>query len=264
MKIAIRACGYADETGFGGSRTGFVWQPVAESERRWKHVSDAPYDRFGRLDPLSKYTLVAAEMLGLPALPPEPHPAWALCSATREGCLSVDAEFLRGVNRTGAGSPSLFPYTLPSSGMAEVAIRYRITGPNVCLIGGTDCAFEALREGCLWLQERAATSCVCLIGDAVSPDAGACLRRPAGCAAAAFLLEAVFAADEAPLPLAVIESTPVLPEAASPARANAQELYAFLRGADGLDPLIFRPHAAGSSNSLTVRRVATTPGSESL
>ena len=66
-ELFITACGYVDETGFGNARFRRAWaRPEDAADLRWGLISEAPNDRFGRLDALSKYAVAAGEMLDLP------------------------------------------------------------------------------------------------------------------------------------------------------------------------------------------------------
>ena len=189
MAVLVTARGFADATVFGGSRTGGAWkQAPAGRPVRWRMVSDVPCERFGRLDRLSRHALMAAEMLGLPVPAPGPRTDYAICVGTQHGCISVDADFYRSISQPGGASPLLFTYTLPSSAMAEIAIRHSITGPNICLLAGPGSAAAALSEGIALIERADAAACVCVACDAVSTGA-ACSEVAEACFAAAFLLQ---------------------------------------------------------------------------
>ena len=49
--------------------------------------------------------------------------------------LSTDVEYWKGRGAGGGPSPTLFAYTLPSAAIGEIAIRHRLTGPNLCFVG---------------------------------------------------------------------------------------------------------------------------------
>src|SRR5215212_4071054 len=100
--------------------------------------------RFGRLDFVSRLALVAVESLGVnfEALPRD---RIGICLAVRAGSLTTDVEFWNGRDAVGGPSPTLFAYTLPSSAIGEIAIRYRLTGPNLCFVGSETIAVSEAR-----------------------------------------------------------------------------------------------------------------------
>src|SRR2546422_8449410 len=104
--------------------------------------------RFGRLDLASQLSLLAVEALGSPwkSLPREHI---GLCLAAWAGSLSTDLEYWRRRDEAGGPSPTLFAYTLPSAALGEVAIRHRLTGPNLCFVGGDD---WVLSEAADWIR----------------------------------------------------------------------------------------------------------------
>src|SRR5207244_12229167 len=90
--------------------------------------------RFGRLDLLSQLALLAVEPLAhfFDAMKREHI---AICLSAQVGSLSTDVEYWRGREGDGGPSPTLFAYTLPSAAIGEIAIRHRLTGPNLCFVG---------------------------------------------------------------------------------------------------------------------------------
>jgi len=97
--------------------------------------------RFGRMDLASQLALLAVEALGLD-FQAWPRDRIGICLAARSGSLAADLDFWSGRDAAGGPSPTLFAYTLPSAAIGEIAIRHRITGPDLCLVGGD----AALRE----------------------------------------------------------------------------------------------------------------------
>src|SRR5262245_5942487 len=90
--------------------------------------------RFGRMDLMSQLVLLAVEWLGI-AFGTLPRERIATCLARRSGSVSTDVEYWKGRNTPGGLSPTLFTYTLPSAAIGEIAIRHRLTGPNLCFVG---------------------------------------------------------------------------------------------------------------------------------
>jgi len=266
MSAVITAGGYADETGFGGSSTRFIWKQTGQQAVRWRSVSDVRFERYGRLDVMSKHALIAADMLGLAASPPRSLNDWAICAATACGSVDVDTEFCRSIGQPGGASPALFTYTLPSCAMAEIAIRYRITGPNVCLLCGDDSAFAVLREGLGLIESGDAAACVCVVADGVTPAAAECTGCPAGKLGAAFLLESEAAArDNGHPPMAALDAcqgSPAAHAAFGPgSRQVAKGLYEFLHQPEGSGPCILRP-TDSAAHALIARRLVDHPPEE--
>ena len=69
----------------------------------------------------------------------------------------------------GGPSPTLFAYTLPSAAIGEIAIRHRLTGPNLCFVGDSG---DVLPEAVDLLRRGEADACVCLYCQVVSAEAG--------------------------------------------------------------------------------------------
>ncbi|MEJ0090248.1 MAG: hypothetical protein WDM80_10945 [Limisphaerales bacterium] len=124
--------------------------------------------RFGRLDLMSQLALLAVEKLGVnfDSLPRE---RIAICLAAKAGSLSTDVEFWKGRNALGGPSPTLFAYTLPSAAIGEIAIRHRLTGPNLCFVGNSQ---DVLPEAADLLWRGEADACVCLYCQVISADGG--------------------------------------------------------------------------------------------
>src|SRR3954469_23925701 len=80
--------------------------------------------RFGRMDLLSQLALLSVEWLAIDFEKLE-RARIGVCMAVSAGSLSTDIEYWKGRNDVGGPSPSLFAYTLPSSAIGEIAIRYR-------------------------------------------------------------------------------------------------------------------------------------------
>jgi 3-oxoacyl-(acyl-carrier-protein) synthase len=142
-------------------------------------------NRFGRMDLPSQLSLLAVEKLSVD------FDAFArnrigLCLAVRGGSLSTDVEYWRGRNDAGGPSPMLFAYTLPSAPIGEIAIRYRITGPDLCLWGGAD---QALAEARDWFRRGEIDGCICVACDAITPAAAEMIQGPPAAEACALFLQ---------------------------------------------------------------------------
>ena len=93
--------------------------------------------RFGRMDLASQLALLAVEPFAK-HFDSMPRERIAICLATRASSLSTDVEYWKGRDAAGGPSPTLFTYTLPSAAIGEIAIRHRLTGPNLCFVGSFD------------------------------------------------------------------------------------------------------------------------------
>lgn len=136
-------------------------KPVTEVEVRDARLGA----RFGRMDLMSQLALLAVEPLAIhfEALS---RARLAICLAAPSGSLATDAAFWSGRDDAGGPSPTLFTYTLPSAAIGEIAIRHRLTGPNLCLVGDGD---DLLPEAEGWLHDGEADGCVCVLVNVVSP-----------------------------------------------------------------------------------------------
>jgi hypothetical protein len=173
--MVISAFGFVDGRNFGGSLLGGAIKTlplIPFDELHWDIFSERHYKRYGRLDILSRYSMVAVELLGLPEFE-SPQGDMALVMGTRNGCLAVDLDFRTSMDQDGGGSPLLFMYTLHNACMGEIAIRYNITGPNLCLMAGEESGLAAIWEGMRLIRCGEASSCICLAADALGNQAGA-------------------------------------------------------------------------------------------
>ena len=124
--------------------------------------------RFGRLDLASQLALLAVETLGV-NFDSFLRERIAICLTAKAGSLTTDVEFWRGRDAVGGPSPTLFAYTLPSAAIGEIAIRHRLTGPNLCFVSD---GREVLPEAIDLLQRSEADGCVCVCVEAISTTAG--------------------------------------------------------------------------------------------
>src|SRR6266576_3886182 len=108
-----------------------------------------PGARHSRVDLLSRLALLAVEALGID-FSTMPGDRIGICLTASAGSLSTDTEYWKGRALAGGPSPTLFAYTLPSAAVGEIAIRHRLTGPNLCVVGEDIVLSEArdlLRRG---------------------------------------------------------------------------------------------------------------------
>lgn len=174
MTASITAFGFVDSTGVGDHRETIAGPPGEGFDLKSGEIFRRPYERFGRLDALSKYALAAVEMLGLDDYPCC-RSQWSLVLSTRYSSARVDAEFLSTLTAPGGASPMLFSYTLPSTLLGETAMRHQITGPNLCVSAGAKSPDAALWEAVEAVMGLTDT-CVAIAADVpglIAPDAAA-------------------------------------------------------------------------------------------
>lgn len=199
-KVLLTSFGFINEKGFGGTSAYTSWDVYHRDMRRtlrWRMISPLPYQRFGRLDLLSKYALVAVENLGLPFV--EHHKIrsdTAVVMGTVFGCQDVDFEYYRSVSCGDGASPSLFTYTLPNIAIGEISMRHHIGGPSYCFMAGRESGLVAVWEAVKLIDwDDDVKRCICLYADALSPEAQLMPEKlnpsadPFVCHAYAFLFE---------------------------------------------------------------------------
>ncbi len=149
--------------------------------------------RFGRLDLASQLALLAVESLGVD-LEKFSRDRIAICLVASAGSLATDFDFWSGRDAVGGPSPTLFAYTLPSAAIGEIAIRHRLTGPNLCFVGDDK---MLLSEATNLLRRGEADACVCVYCDVVNSAAAKMLEVPPAANASAFFLNQVGGKDGA-------------------------------------------------------------------
>ena len=148
-------------------------------------LRDAPLGlRFGRMDLASQLALRAVEPLagGFDSLGRD---RIAIVLAAQASSLSTDVEYWKSRDATGGPSPTLFTYTLPSAAAGEIAIRHRLTGPNLCFVGS---GLEVLPEAAELIRRGEADACVCVYVKAISTDLAGIITLPAAATSCAVLL----------------------------------------------------------------------------
>jgi 3-oxoacyl-(acyl-carrier-protein) synthase len=140
--------------------------------------------RFGRLDLVSQLALLAVESLGVD-FEKLSRERIAICLAAKAGSLSTDFDFWQGRDAVGGPSPTMFAYTLPSAAIGEIAIRHRLTGPNLCFVGDEK---MLLPEATGLIQRGEADSCVCVYCEVVNAGTAKIIHAPPAARARAFFL----------------------------------------------------------------------------
>jgi|SRR5450756_1733874 len=141
--------------------------------------------RFGRLDLQSQLALLAVASLNV-NFDGLPRDRTGICLAASAGSLSTDVNFWNGRHAVGGPSPTLFAYTLPSAAVGEVAIHFRLTGPNLCFVGDDKII---LPEAADLLRRGEADACVCIYCDVVTADCSKIISLPPAAMARAFFLK---------------------------------------------------------------------------
>lgn len=148
---AILGLGLADARGVAGTACAASDWPRESGDplsapgafRRLFGRSDPTYRR---IDRMSRALVLAAEAAGAErALPEGVRADTAIALETARGCLDADLRFAAGL-AAGVVLGPVFPYTLPSTCLGELALRHGLRGPTVCLSTGPDEAGAALRE----------------------------------------------------------------------------------------------------------------------
>ena len=140
--------------------------------------------RFGRLDLSSQLVSLAVESLGVD-FNRWPRERIAISLAAQAGSLATDVAYWNGRETPGGPSPTLFAYTLPSAAIGEIAIRHRLTGPNLCFVGDSG---NLLAEAADLLTREEAEACVCIACNVVTPAAATLTGMPASARACALFL----------------------------------------------------------------------------
>lgn len=144
--------------------------------------------RFGRLDLASQLALLAVEALEID-FASLTRDRIGICLTAQVGSLSTDAAFWEGRNAVGGPSPTLFAYTLPSAAVGEIAIRHRLTGPNLCFVGQNA---GALNEAVDLIIRGEAETCLAVFCHVITPALAAMIQSsPAAQAGALFLQRGV-------------------------------------------------------------------------
>ncbi len=176
--IVVSALGIVDASGVRGSSgirsswTELGQDPVAGLVR-FKPIFGTAFRDFRRLDILSRMFIVMTEACDLATHLPV---AWridtALVSGSETGCLAADRRFERSLHIPAGIEPAVFPYTLPSTCLGEVAIRHRLHGPTVCLSLADREEPQALRVATQLLHGGEARAALVLVGDWVPAAEG--------------------------------------------------------------------------------------------
>lgn len=139
MKPAhILGCGAVDEVGITGTR-GIVatWQELdmvaPGTARTVREVFDKADPTFRRIDHLARALVLACEAADLEnLLSPEQRQETAICIETDLGALATDLSFASSLGDECVHA-GIFPYSLTSTSLGEVALRYKLRGTTISM-----------------------------------------------------------------------------------------------------------------------------------
>ncbi len=137
-KPKIIAIGCVDELGIAGTQGVHAdWETLGVKApgngRTYRELSGKKDDTFRRLNGTTRALVLAAEACGIDRmLPPEVREETALVVETAHGCLEVDLKFARALDM-GIAHAAIFPYTLQSTCLGDVALRHGLRGPTLSL-----------------------------------------------------------------------------------------------------------------------------------
>ena len=165
----IDAEGFRSSTGIGAT-----WEELDQDPRAKKLRVPAsfqtPFPGFRRLDELSKALLIAIETLHLERhLSESERRDTALIFGSATGCLDADLRFAASLDRPMGIEPAVFPYTLPSTCLGEIAIRHKLQGPTLSVSLADDQPGAAL-DAASQLLDAGTRSALVAFGDWVPRD----------------------------------------------------------------------------------------------
>lgn len=163
-----------DRRGLSGSALASGVLPLAGLT--WPKTFSGPHPAFRRLDPLARAVAISAEAAGLgAALDREERTETPLVLASARGCLETDLCFQSGLGPGGRFEPALFPYTLPSSALAETAIRFGLKGPTLSISVEPGEEWKGLEEA-RQFSDSGVPAVLLFLGDVIQQRAGQALR----------------------------------------------------------------------------------------
>lgn len=173
---AILAVGVLDDVGIAGTRgIAVAWQELGETApgtgRTLRTVFGHGDQTYRRLDHQCRALVLAAQAAGIDdVLSPEQRHDAALITETWLGSIEADLRYTR-LLREGLVDAAVFPYTLPSTCLGEVALRHGLRGPTICMSVEPPQTGEALWEARRLLAageaRHAVVGCVDALGEAV-------------------------------------------------------------------------------------------------
>lgn len=189
-RVHIAGMGAVDWAGaIGGALPATPLPEGGIARLRWRQLFESENATFRRLDPLSRCVSVAVEAAGAAgAIPPERRGETALVMASRYGCLHSDLRFEESRAPGRQVAPAVFPYTLPSTCLGELAVRHGFKGPMLCLSSEDEPGGEGLIEARALIELGEASAAIVCLGDYVGEEEARKLRVEAVCEVVALVL----------------------------------------------------------------------------
>ena len=152
------------------SSRGFVpWQSGQDGPRdvAREQVLDKPYPGFGKLHIADRLSFAAAALL---------FSHYGSCAGDETGItlgipagsFSADLLYMDSVE-SGFPSPAIFSATLPSSALADIAIYFKIKGPNRVIAGASGSGLCAFDLAAMMLHRGKASSMLVVSVNAIEP-----------------------------------------------------------------------------------------------
>ena len=136
-------------------------QKLGPADIQRSQVYDKPFLGFGKLNLADKLAFGAAALV-LSDVPACNGDRTGICLGTVFGCLSTDLRYAESVV-AGFPSPALFAATLPSSPVADIAIVFKLKGPDRVFAGSACPGFFALENAIQILSFNKADSMLVLL-----------------------------------------------------------------------------------------------------
>lgn len=196
--LVLQAASYLGPEGFGNDLTGWRAWPSSLAESfhhgaldglHWSLLSSSDPSRFLRMDLMCRLGFMAAELLDVKfdAWTEAGRECTGVCVESFTGSLDTDIRFAK------TPRPSIFAYTLPSTVIGEICIRFRLKGPALSLAAPDIECVGGLVEAAEWLHAGEAEAVLCLGIEALNRETADAVAlpeslRPPGWHAAAVLL----------------------------------------------------------------------------
>ncbi len=176
--LRLAAAGGADLEGLlGTSGYARAWRDIPldplRDKLRWRALFESSFPGARHLDRLSRIACAATECAGLPARAAPADDTTAVVAIGAAGCLDADWHFEASLGSSHGTQAGLFPYTLPSTFLGVLALRYGLTGPTLAYSTPPGGEAPALGEALGLVQEGLAGRVLVCLGDWVGVEAGA-------------------------------------------------------------------------------------------
>lgn len=168
----VQAFAALNKTGMYSSSKGYIpWEDNQDENPlnvRRKQVCDKLFTGFGKLNAPDKLAFSAASLIFSGFLEFDGDTT-GISLGTTFGCLSTDLRYAESV-ASGFPSPTLFTATLPSSPIADIAIMFKLKGPDRTVADTTIPGFLALDNAMRILSCKKAESMVALLVNGIEPN----------------------------------------------------------------------------------------------